>query len=66
LKLAFLQLIATLVKAVDRDRRADILDRGWGKPTQPVNGGKDDEKPIAITRFRIVPLLPVTDGNPSA
>ena len=35
-----------------------ILDRGWGKPSQPLIGGDDDENPIrAISRIEriIVP-----------
>lgn len=26
----------------------ELLDRGWGKAAQPLTGGDDEDKPIAI------------------
>lgn len=31
-----------------------ILDRGWGKATQPISG--DDDAPPIITTIKLVPL----------
>jgi hypothetical protein len=36
-----------------------LLDRGWGKPTQPISGD-DDAPPIKVTRIELVAL----DVNP--
>jgi hypothetical protein len=30
-----------------------LLDRGWGKPTQPISG--DDDMPALVTRIELVP-----------
>jgi hypothetical protein len=48
-----------------------ILDRGWGKPTQPLSGS-DDEEPIKLLHRieRVIvdpsPASPNSEGVPSA
>jgi hypothetical protein len=32
-----------------------LLDRGWGKPTQPI-AGDDDAPPVRLTRIELVAL----------
>jgi hypothetical protein len=59
------QAMATLVE-IATDKKAppaarvsaatSILDRGWGKPTQPV--GQDADLPPLIPAFTIVPVAP--------
>lgn len=34
-----------------------LLDRGWGKPTQPISG--DDENPLQIGVIELVAVRPV-------
>jgi len=34
-----------------------LLDRGWGKPTQPISGD-DDAPPVRITRIELVGVRP--------
>jgi hypothetical protein len=41
-----------------------LLDRGWGKPTQPVSGD-DDAPPVRVTRIELVPLDGPTDQTAS-
>lgn len=36
-----------------------LLDRGWGKPTQPISGD-DDGPPIKFTRIELVGVRPAT------
>jgi hypothetical protein len=40
-----------------------LLDRGWGKPTQPISGDEDNPLRVAISRVELVPLKP--NGNSS-
>lgn len=38
-----------------------LLDRGWGKPTQPISGDEDNPLRVAISRIELVPLK--SNGN---
>jgi hypothetical protein len=56
-------LVATLGNPRERVAAAvALLDRGWGKPTQPIAG--DEERP-AIIEFRWGPALTVATANPA-
>ena len=40
-----------------------LMDRGWGKPTQPLSGSEDDEPIKLIHRIeRMIVNAPNTDG----
>ncbi len=39
-----------------------LLDRGWGKPTQPISGD-DDGAPIKFTRIELVGVRPATEDT---
>jgi hypothetical protein len=40
-----------------------LLDRGWGKPTQPLSGSEDDEPIKLLHRIeRVIVNAPNTDG----
>lgn len=41
-----------------------ILDRGYGKPTQPISGD-EDEAPVGITLIRRVIVRPKSDAGDS-
>lgn len=40
-----------------------ILDRGWGKPTQPI-AGDEDGAPIALSVIKRVIVDPKADADP--
>lgn len=39
-----------------------LLDRGWGKPTQPI-AGDEDSGPIQFTRIELVGVRPSTQDT---
>jgi len=41
-----------------------LLDRGWGKPTQPI-AGDDDAPPVKLTRIELVALDAPEDSSTS-
>lgn len=40
-----------------------LLDRGWGKPSQPISGDEDNPLRVAISRIELVPLKPNDNGS---
>jgi hypothetical protein len=43
-----------------------LLDRGWGKPTQPISGDEENPLRVAIGRIELVALKPNDNGTDSA
>lgn len=39
-----------------------LLDRGWGKPTQPISGD-DDAPPIQFTKIELVGVRPADQDS---
>lgn len=39
-----------------------LLDRGWGKATQPI-AGDDDAPPVRVTKIELVPLVGNTEDS---
>jgi len=42
---------------------AHLLDRGWGKPKQPVTGGDEDDRPLKIEQIQRVIIDPTNTNR---